>query len=81
MAAGKPVIATNLPGLIKEFGETNGVLYAESPEEVLDKVLELIESGYIMSEGEKARNFVKPLNWDELTDAFEQTLSRGISSE
>jgi len=80
MAAGKPVIATNLPGLIKEFGETNGVLYAESPEEVLDKTLELIESGDIGIEGERARNFVKSLSWDELTNAFEQTLSKGVSN-
>jgi len=80
MAAGKPVVATSLPGLIKEFGEVNGVLYAESPEEVLNKALELIKSGDIMPEGEKARNFVKPLNWDELTDIFERTLSKGMPS-
>lgn len=77
MAAGKPVLATSLPGLVKEFGETNGVLYAGSSETVLDKAIELIEMGNIGSEGEKARNFVKPLRWDKLTDIFQQTLSRG----
>jgi len=78
MAAGKPVLATSLPGLMKEFGKTNGVLYAASSEEVLDKALELIESGVIVSEGKKARDFVKSLNWDDLTDVFQQTLSRGM---
>ena len=80
MAAGKPVLATSLPGLMKEFGETNGVLYAESSDAVLDKALKLIETGDIGPEGKKARDFVKSLNWDELTDIFQQTLSRGMSN-
>jgi len=80
MAAGKPVLATSLPGLMKEFGETNGVLYAESSDVVLDRALELIETGQIGPEGERARDFVKSLSWDELTDIFQQTLSRGMLS-
>ena len=78
MAAGKPVIATSLPGLMKEFGETNGVLYAESSDVVLDRAMKLIETGEIGPEGKRARNFVKSLSWDELTDVFQQTLSRGM---
>jgi len=78
MAAGKPVLATSLPGLMKEFGEKNGVIYAESPDAVFDKALELIEKGRIGPEGQRARNFVKSLNWDGLTDIFQQTLSRGM---
>lgn len=78
MAAGKPVLATSLPGLMKEFGETNGVLYAESSDAVLDKALKLIETGDIGPEGKRAKDFVKSLNWDELTDIFQQTLSRGM---
>ncbi|MDI6867734.1 glycosyltransferase family 4 protein [Methanoculleus sp.] len=78
MAAGKPVVATSLPGLMKEFGEANGVLYAASSDEVLDKALEVIENGDIGPEGKRARNFVKSLSWDELTDIFQQTLSRGM---
>jgi len=81
MAAGKPVLATSLPGLIKEFGETNGVLYAESSSVVLDRAMELIEGGGIGPEGERARNFVRSLSWDELTDVFQQTLSRGMPGE
>jgi len=81
MAAGKPVLATSLPGLMKEFGETNGVLYAESSSVVLDRAMELIEGGGIGPEGERARNFVKSLSWDELTDVFQQTLSRGMPGE
>ncbi len=80
MAAGKPVLATSLPGLMKEFGETNGVLYAESSERVLEKAIELIETGNIEPEGKRAKNFVTPLKWDDLTDTFQQTLSRGMPS-
>ncbi|HUM44474.1 MAG TPA: hypothetical protein PKI14_16140, partial [Fervidobacterium sp.] len=68
----------SLPGLMKEFGETNGVLYAESSDAVLDRALELIESGVIVPEGKRARNFVKSLSWEKLTDIFQQTLSRGM---
>lgn len=78
MAAGKPVLATSLPGLMKEFGETNGVLYAESSDAVLDRAMKLIETGDIGPEGKKARDFVKSLSWDELTNVFQQTLSRGM---
>ena len=80
MAAGKPVLTTGLPGIIKEFGTTNGVTYADSSRAVLDKAIELIESGAISSEGIKARNFVKPLSWDKLTDLFQQTLNKGMLS-
>jgi len=80
MAAGKPVLATSLPGLMKEFGETNGVLYAESSDAVLEKALDLIETGNLGPEGKKAKSFVKSLSWDELTDVFQQTLSRGMLS-
>ncbi len=78
MAAGKPVLATNLPGLMKEFGKTNGVLYAESSDEVLVRVMDLIETREIGPEGEKAKNFVKSLNWENITDIFQQTLNRGM---
>lgn len=29
MAAGKPVIAESLPGIMKEFGSDNGVIYVD----------------------------------------------------
>lgn len=76
MVAGKPVLTTRLPGLMKEFGETNGVLSVNSPDAVIDKALELIETRRISSVGEKAQDFVRPLKWDRLTDTFLETLRR-----
>jgi len=74
MASQKPVIATRLPGLVKEFGENNGVLYVDKPEEVLKLAEELEESNRIQSEGIKARKFVGPSSWDIVVGEFEEKL-------
>jgi glycosyltransferase involved in cell wall biosynthesis len=74
MAAGKPVIATKLPGIMKEFGEGNGVLYVENAEEIVRKATELSQNGSMMHLGTVARQFVIPNDWDTITDRFEQTL-------
>lgn len=41
MAAGKPVIATNLSGLLMESGIKNGIIYTDKPEEVIKKANEI----------------------------------------
>lgn len=74
MASQKPVVATRLPGLVREFGEDNGVLYVDKPEEVLKLAEELAESNRIQSEGIKARKFVEPSNWDIMVGEFEEKL-------
>ena len=74
MAAGKPVIATKLPGIMKEFGKDNGVIYVDRPEDVLEKAVELIENNRIEEEGRKARKFVEKYSWDNITDEFERIL-------
>jgi glycosyltransferase involved in cell wall biosynthesis len=74
MAAGKPVIATRLPGLVKEFGEDNGVKYVNRPEGVLKLAQELKESNRIQSEGIKAREFVQSNSWDIVVGEFEEKL-------
>lgn len=74
MAAGKPVIATRLSGLVKEFGEGNGVLYADTSEDVLEIALENMKLNTLESIGEKAREFVTPLDWNQLTNDFYNVL-------
>ena len=74
MAAGKPVIATKLPGIMKEFGEDNGVVYVGGPEDVLRKVVELVENGVLQEHGSKARGFVESCGWDNVVDEFEGIL-------
>ncbi len=71
MAMGKPVIATRLSGLVKEFGEGNGVVYVEGAEEVLNRAYELTEQQQIKKEERAAKAFVKYNGWDKLTSMFE----------
>lgn len=71
MAMGKPVIATRLYGLEKEFGNDNGVLYVDHPVDVLNKVSYLIKSRKIGENGTKALKFVEHNNWDNIADEFE----------
>jgi glycosyltransferase involved in cell wall biosynthesis len=74
MAMGKPVIATKLYGLIKEFGENNGVSYVNTCVDVLDKVKSLVKNQNLKREGQKALEFVEKNNWDRITDDFELLL-------
>ena len=82
MAMGKTVITTKLPGVMKEFGESQGVIYVDKTEDVLKKAIELIEKGRVEEEGRKARGFVERYNWDDIVDEFESILEevvRGIN--
>ena len=82
MAMGKPVITTKLPGVMKEFGESHGVIYVDKSEDVMKKAIELIENGTLKEYGLKARKFVEKYNWDDIVDDFERVLEevvRGIN--
>ena len=74
MAMKKPVIATKLPGVMKEFGNDNGVIYVDKPEDTLDKAIELIENGTIKEHGLRARRFVEKYDWDNVVNDFEAIL-------
>jgi len=74
MAAGRPVIATSLPGLMKEFGTANGVSYINRPEETLSMALELAKDRRMADEGRKARMFVEKSDWMSITQEFEVLL-------
>lgn len=74
MAVGKPVIATKLPGILKEFGVDNGVIYVDKPEDALKKVVELVENGAFQGHGLKARRFIENCGWDNVVAEFEGIL-------
>ena len=74
LAAGKPVIATRLLGLVEEFGEGHGVEYVNGPIEVLSKASELARQGYLRRLGELGRAFVSENDWAKITDTFESCL-------
>ncbi len=76
MAAGKPVIATRLPGVTNEFGNNNGVIFADEPGEVVKRTVELIKNGDRAEEGLRAKGFVKRYSWDNITQDFEAILEK-----
>ena len=74
MAMGKPVISTELLGVMREFGRGNGVTYVSEPRLVLGKAVELADSGAMPLEGKKAREFVQARDWERVVDDFERIL-------
>ncbi len=70
MAMGKPVITTMLPGIMKEFGDENGISYVNKPAEVLIKTMKID----LNHDGKKARTFAELNDWDMITNEFENTL-------
>ena len=81
MAMKKPVIATKLPGVMKEFGEGNGVVYVDRPQDVVDKAIELAQNCAAERLGLKARKFVERNSWDAITDKFEGILEEAIKEK
>jgi glycosyltransferase involved in cell wall biosynthesis len=74
MAMEKPVIATKLPGIMQEFGENNGLVYVNKPEDVIDEAIKLVKDGKIGELGTNARKFVEKYSWETITDEFEKLL-------
>jgi glycosyltransferase involved in cell wall biosynthesis len=75
MAMGKPVISTDLPGILKEFGKENGVIYVDKSEDTLCKVTDLLDDPEsITKQGLKSLEFVTKYTWDSVINLFEQSL-------
>jgi len=74
----KPVVATRLSGVVKEFGEGNGVVYVDKPEHVITKAVELVNSGQLDQIGKRAWEFVQRHTWDSVTDEFEKILTEAL---
>ncbi|WP_281774501.1 glycosyltransferase, partial [Methanobacterium formicicum] len=70
MAMGKPVITTNLPGIMYEFENGNGVIYVDAPEDVILRSSRLD----LGSLGKLSRKFVKSSDWEMVVDKFEKLM-------
>lgn len=75
LAAGKPVIATELPGIVWEFGESHGVVYVQDPDEVVARAVQLKREGRLEEVGRAGRAFVSGNDWKSITDSFETYLT------
>jgi glycosyltransferase involved in cell wall biosynthesis len=72
MAAGKPVIAAPLPGVMRDVGDSNGVTFAPA-ERQIEKALALSDEA--ATRGKAARAFVEAnCDWNVVTDEFERRL-------
>lgn len=78
MAMRRPVIATKLPGVVEEFGDGNGVVYVNRPDEVVEEAMKLVSNGNLGELGARARGFVERYSWDTITDEFEGILKEAI---
>ncbi|MFA5317829.1 MAG: glycosyltransferase family 4 protein, partial [Dehalococcoidales bacterium] len=81
MAMKKPVITTRLPGVMKEFGEDNGVVYVDTPDDVIAKAMQLMQNGKVAELGLKARKLVERYSWDKITDEFEKIMVKALEEK
>lgn len=76
MAAGRPVLASPLPGVMRDVPPGNGVLYV-SETELLDSLQSLLDPDYRYKLGQQARAFVEAhCDWEKLTDEFEVLINK-----
>jgi len=78
MAMGKPIVATKLYGVMKEFGYENGLRYCDNPQHCLSEALDMIKTQVVQLEGAKCKKFVQNNSWETITDRFEQKISHLI---
>lgn len=81
LAMQKPMISTRLPGVMKEFGQDNGVVYIDQPADVIVKANEMVRKKQVAELGAKARRFVESYSWDKITDEFETILTEVIKEK
>ncbi len=74
MAMANPVIASELPGIKKEFGENNGVVYVDSAEEVIEMSKDILENFQITKKSNRAREFVSAQDWSNIANLFENKI-------
>ncbi|MDL2270619.1 glycosyltransferase family 4 protein [Methanobrevibacter sp. OttesenSCG-928-I08] len=74
LAMEKVVIATELPGISKEFGYGNGIEYVQSADEVLELVDKILSENRYEKIAKAGREHVKHNDWNAITDTFEKTL-------
>lgn len=74
LAMKKVVIASELPGISKEFGYGHGIEYIQEASEVLETVQKILDDGRYDEIASTAREYVKSNDWEVITDKFEQAM-------
>ena len=76
LAMKKVVIASELPGLSKEFGYGNGIEYIQDATEVLETAKNIIDNKKYDEITGNAREYVKSNDWEAITDKFEESMKK-----
>ncbi len=76
LAINRPVIASKLMGVYREFKTGNGVVYIDSPEKCVERAIEIWKKNQLVKLGNQGRNFVlENCNWEKLLDAFKKVIN------
>jgi glycosyltransferase involved in cell wall biosynthesis len=79
LACGRPVLASELPGVMREVQPGNGIIYSHK-DELIPALHKLLKPSVRAQEGRKARAFaLTHCDWSKLTDSFEQVLRSVIT--
>jgi len=72
-----------IAGVIKEFGDGNGVVYVDQPSDVVRRAEEIFYSGYaaLIRHGTVARKFVEKYNWERVARDFKAILDDVIEGK
>lgn len=79
MAMAKPVLSTKLPGVMNEFGQENGIVFVDRPEDVVNMALSLKRDNKLLHLGLEAREHVAQHDWKIIADRFETALEECIN--
>jgi len=79
MAAGRPVIVTDLPGIRKEFGENNGILYVDDCRGIPRFSKELTSSNALEHYGSQARIRASQNDWPVIMERFKSISGEAIA--
>ncbi len=75
LAINRPVIASKLMGVYREFKNGNGVVYIDLPEKSVEKAIEIWKNNQLIDLGNRGRQFVlKNCNWENLLSEFKQVI-------
>ena len=74
LAMKKVVIASELPGISKEFGYGHGIEYVQKAEEVLDLAKNIIDNGQYDEIASAGREYVQNNDWEAIVDKFEKAM-------
>ncbi|MCF2141377.1 MAG: glycosyltransferase [Candidatus Lokiarchaeota archaeon] len=79
MAAGKLIIATKLDGIFKEYGDNNGIIYINRPEEVFTIIQNPIK--FYDECFQNGQKFIKNYDWDRVLLDFKREMLKIVSKK